>query len=482
MKRYLSFLSALLLFCSCNAFLDVRQKGTATDNELFRDVEGYRTAVLGVYASLASTNMYGRTLTYGFMDDVCMLYQSSSTSPDDITKLLEHDYKHATVRPTIDAIWSNSYKLISYVNNILDHLKGANFNESPEYAYFKGEMLAVRAYVHFDLLRIFCDDYIANPEAGGLPYSETYDFTNKKVYSLKDTFGKIIADLTEAERILTECEITNPPASTSSGYTSYRTSMMNVYAVKAELARVYQAMGDLVKSRTYADEVIKSGKFSLTIPEQYPAVKAYPASGELLWGLSNINLYTTVYNQFLNTGLAGRKRYPRGNLPAIYETSKFTGLSTDYRWTNLFKQSGSSYFYIRMLSSEATSGDDPKKLVTGVSLLRLPEMYYIASEGWYPENSGKAISYLNDVRHSRGLTNLPDADVNTPEKFKDELYKDRYKELWGEGQLFFDHKRLFKGFKHMRWYNYPSYDIKPSKEIFILPWPDAELEYGGNNN
>lgn len=85
----------------------------------------------------------------------------------------------------------------------------------------------------------------------------------------------------------------------------------------------------------------------------------------------------------------------------------------------------------------------------------------------------KAIRYLNDVRNSRGLADIDNSKVNQKEKFMEILRNERIRELWGEGQIFLDYKRY-----NVEFYDLDMKPIKPSPQIFNLPWPEAELEYG----
>ncbi len=45
--------------------------------------------------------------------------------------------------------------------------------QEQEYRVLKGEMLAVRAFLHFDMLRLFGPVYKLHPEAESIPYNES---------------------------------------------------------------------------------------------------------------------------------------------------------------------------------------------------------------------------------------------------------------------------------------------------------------------
>ena len=84
---------------------------------------------------------------------------------------------------------------------------------------------------------------------------------------------------------------------------------------------------------------------------------------------------------------------------------------------------------------------------------------------------------MNDVRNSRGLRDLADVEVATETQFKNELVNERVKEFWGEGQVFLTYKR-----ENMSITEGPGVVVfEPSTDIYVLPWPENEQEYGGTN-
>ena len=114
------------------------------------------------------------------------------------------------------------------------------------------------------------------------------------------------------------------------------------------------------------------------------------------------------------------------------------------------------------------AGSRPSELILGINMIRIPEMYYIAAEALLDVNPELALDYYNQVRIHRGLDPLTADDALTLERINDE----RYKEYIGEGQSFFNMKRL----------NLPilSHDgetvFEPGKEIYVVPIPDIEKE------
>ena len=109
--------------------------------------------------------------------------------------------------------------------------------------------------------------------------------------------------------------------------------------------------------------------------------------------------------------------------------------------------------------------------IPGVNLIRLPEMYYIAAECLLRKNDPKAADYFNAVLESRGLVALDDripAESLTIEK----ITQERYKEFVGEGQTFFNMKRLNLDIQAI------TGEILPAaNSIYTVPVPEEEFNY-----
>lgn len=463
---------------SCNSFLDVQPKGTVEQDKQFADLQGCMDAMYGVYASMASVSLYGQALSWGFVDWIAQLSYDKYGSYPEVWYANQYDYEHQNVRPMIDAIWSDAYKCISYVNNILENVKEQPGETNLDYSLIRGEAYAIRAFLHFDILRLFADNYLLSPEAGGIPYATTFDLNNKPVYSLKEVYDRIIADLDQAERLL-EKDVEMDDVNASSEYREKRWMHCNKYAVWGIKARVYHYKGELDSAAVYARKVIESPVFSLIPKGSYISKKLYRFSlssmnGETLWGLYTKNFYDNYRKLFLDGSVAmGNILCVREDVRSIYEAQSFDADSKDDRFEVFFSTDmydSRLYNFKRLLTLNETANN-----INGVCLIRLPEMYYILAEALYQTNKEQAVRYFNDVRNSRGLRDIESTRVATWELFKNELLNERRKEFWGEGQCFFTYKRenmaIIDGTTQQNVF-------QPSPEIYILPWPEAEKEFG----
>lgn len=478
-KQYISKIFLLIAFVSalssCNDFLNVRPAGQLDEAEQFSDIQGFRDAMYGVYGDMASAKLYGGAMSYQVVDQLGQMFGYDNVE-NATYQIGQYQYEHQKVEPSIEAIWNNQYQAISYINNILKHIDKAPFKNS-ELALMRGECLGLRAFLHFDLARLYTQDYQrSNDKTRGLPYSVDFNLQNRTLYSLHDTYKWILKDLDEAEKLLQEDSVIEASTTPKQDYRADRAAMFNKYAVYATKARVYYAMGKYNEAANYAEKVIKSkNNFYLKKLTSMEQVKRFPAKGELIFGLYNNQLSSNIAKEFLAQPAAGNFMEGRRDIEKLYETENFTATSSDIRYSSYYKinkgSGATTSTFIRFLEDESQIKTNP---VCGFTLIRLPEMYYILSESVYDKDKNKAIALLNEVRNSRGLDSVNGKKVDTREHFEQEMLRERMREMPGEGQIFYALKHYNRAFTDFR----GTKTFQASPEIFILPWPKRELEFG----
>ena len=140
-------LLAIMTFSGCDSFLDVNPAGKVTQDKIFEDIQGYRDAMYGIYASMAQSALYGENLSFGFVEQLGQLFYPSHSLGDyyqKVQKIQEYNYADQSVKPIVEGIWINSYKCISYINNVLGNIASVNLNADPDYRLIKGESYALR--------------------------------------------------------------------------------------------------------------------------------------------------------------------------------------------------------------------------------------------------------------------------------------------------------------------------------------------------
>ena len=105
-----------------------------------------------------------------------------------------HYYYHGTkfaydankdIKNAIESIWAKGYNTIANCNNIINHvddLKTEDFRGGEvERQMIKGEALAARALMHFDLLRLFAPALVSNPTSIYIPYVTEFPYYGGQV-------------------------------------------------------------------------------------------------------------------------------------------------------------------------------------------------------------------------------------------------------------------------------------------------------------
>lgn len=472
---YLSFLVAILAGAwSCDSFLDVRPKGEVLSKDLLTDRKGFENALYGVYAGMRTDELYGGNLGYYTLDVMAQYFTPTGNSNTYFSEVLDYNYEHSLLQSAFLSIWSTMYRNIAYANNVLINLENYSPTDFRYYNVYKGEALGLRAFMHFDLLRLFTGQITRNPQADGIPYNKTFSLVNPDVLKAAKVYEYILDDLAEAERLLSETGLYEDLTGNEK-FLYDRQIHFNLRAVQALRARVCLTMGDHENALAYAERVIKSEDFSLA---QGPALNG-DVAGCLSQTETIFGLYSKTYNDGVTTYLYQATSYtsldPRRDIQQIYERNR---VGNDNRWDYWYKLSaiqGASSRLIKLSDPYIINNTEylrPEGQIRGLNLIRLPEMYYIAAECLLEKGRyGEALDYFNDVLESRGLIAL---DERTPAETLtlERITEERYKEFIGEGQTFFNMKRLNLSIDTTTGGTLPA-----SNAVYVPDIPKEEFEY-----
>ena len=466
MKKIIYILMSVVLLSttSCEGFLNITPDGQAKRDELLSTRQGIEDALYGVYSQMRAQSLYGQELYFSTLEILSQtMWCNGSTG---VTAMSEYDWAHSSVKGVFDGAWTAMYKNLSNVNSVLN---APLVKEATAYPFtvYRGEALGLRAFMHFDLVRLFAEQYTLNPAADGIPYATEFSLNTPEFESLAKNYEHILADLHEAELLLAD----EDSHEGDGNYMLDRQIHFNLRAVQATLARVYLTMGNKESAAHYALQVINDGKY--TLKEKTEVVNDLAgvlSKKETIFGIYHAGFYANV-NAKLQQMTSYFSLDLRGDFMSLYEKD---AAGSDYRTMAYFSESGtgsgtkyrlSKFTDIYELNNNAANR--PADLILGINMIRIPEMYYIAAEALLDSDYDRALELYNAVRMHRGLEQLTDKPL-TVELINDE----RYKEMIGEGQTYFNMKRQ----------NLPilSHDGKttyqPSSGIYEIPIPDAEKE------
>ena len=115
------------------------------------------------------------------------------------------------------------------------------------------------------------------------------------------------------------------------------------------------------------------------------------------------------------------------------------------------------------------TNEDIKRFYPKQVLIKLSEMYLIAAECKMRLGQNDALESLNILRRSR-IPNSTTSDKTSVNQ--DVLIAEMRREFIGEGQLFYEYKRLNSPILNI------VIQIDPNNSVFVFPLPEAEKEYG----
>jgi len=447
---------------SCNKQIDLLPTDTIDPSKAFKTVKDINAGLLGAYNKL---NYYSNIFYTSRITDEVMLPSENSTGSGVATYRWQYDGSF------IHDAWPDNYIAIDRANRVLAVIddietKPAEITLREQY---KGELLAIRAYCHFELIRNFAEKY----EGGkmGVPYMEVSEVGSPERLSFEAVMAKVNTDLVAAKALI--------PAAFDD---RTRITRNAVSAIQARVA-LYEKNWD--NAINYATEAITA--VALASRTDFPKIWKDQANNEVLWKLKRVasdaetplgNLYTQA--GFLTNPAGSRIYYAASN-----------------ELTNLFDQANDIRFssYIIIDAQRKADGKIPNAVIkyTGgdaanpnrvdIKLFRSGEMYLIRSEAYAEKNDlVSAATSLNALRRAR-ISGYVDQAFATKDALITSLQTERFKELAFEGHRHYDLRR----------WNLPitrnpddavnalgAVLLAPDKAQYVFPIPNSELKANKN--
>ena len=476
---YTFTLALCALLVSCDNWLEVKPYDKISEGELLKSEEGYEKMLNGIYIDLNSDALYGKTLSVEMIEVMGGAYAIGTDNSvwGNYKDLSSYQYNTEYWRDRLDQTWNKAYALILNCNKILESIdQNQSLFTGSNYYVIKGEALALRAMLHFDMLRLFGPVYSKDSDKTAIPYYTKVGNSPEPLLTAKEVAAKVVADLEDARTLLandpvkTEGTLMSGSQDGTSNFLRYRALRLNYYAVEGLLARTYLYMGDKADAFKYATDVIKTADQGIFPFVDKNLVVGSPAdpdrifSSEVIFALTNTSRGNLFKNYFDPSRLPNYVFRMDNSLmdKLVYGGAAQTGgYQDDYRYRADWVATGSNRYFYKYKDMEATGSIQN----TMIPMLRLGEMFLIAAES-QSDDLSKGVQYVNALRRNRGVANL---QTLTPDLLKYEYIR----ELYGEGQLFYLYKRLYSDIITS---SSSSKNTKASDLVFVVPLPDSETE------
>lgn len=425
-------------FSSCSGFLDMQPSNSGNASTAIATPADAKVVINGIMRAMSSSNYYGRNfLMYGDAKGGDLTIYSAGRGLDAL-----YSFNHSATSGSYSGFWETGYYCIMQINNLLANIERLEGEGTTGFSFYKGQALTLRALVYFDMVRLY-----------GLPYN--YDKTSYGVPNItatlsadaqptratvEENYTQILSDLSAGMPLLAEDK------SLQNGYIGY-------YANIALQARVKLYMEDYDGALAAAEEIINDHKYKLYEPSEWVASWSKQYGSESIFelgidtesdlGTSSLAFYLMRYGQ--KSGAQGwflASDYYLNRLGEDVADVRWGVMDNDEYWVdNKIERKGACYKY----SGSTDFAGDGKETYTAVNIkiIRLSEIYLIAAEAALhatTPDKGLAVTYLNEIR-KRAL-NLAPATVATISD--DMILDERSKELFCEGQRFFDMIRMNK--------------------------------------
>lgn len=474
MKTIFYILTCLLFgtFWSCNNWLDVKPETEMTLEELYAEQQGFQDALTGAYLNLKSTNAYGTELMYGTIEYLAQHWDYTAESVQE--KISQFNYADDNVRKKFETIYTQLYKIITSVNVILENIDARqDVFETGMYEIIKGEALAMRAYCHFDLLRLFGSMPARTNSDRILPYVTTVTIDYHPHHTYQEFTGFLKKDLLLAEELLKKSDPIVPSEEergtglsvSAANFLQARQIRFNYYAVKALEARFYLWLGGTEnKADAYscASELIgaEDGKGNLlyTLGTTNDLSDGdYAFSREHILAIYEYNLKDRAEGAF-TTGAAYAKA------KNVLSPDLYPAGTTDIRHAGLWQEytaiNGAKTYSIKKFIQDEESG-----AINQLPLIRLAEMYLIAMECGPLSEANRLYEEFCISR------DIEPVNLQNEDQLKEILLREYNKEFYAEGQAFYAFKRLAA--EDILWAEFPG-----DEESYVVPLPLSEISYG----
>ena len=209
--KLLVFLLSIGFFMSCDDELNDLQPFTEGNPEtFFNSVASFQNGVDGAYRQLWNYYSSPNSGLQGIPDILSDNVIIAQTGRRSNRNYYEYRYVPST-GGAIDLYWSEAYEAVNAANLVIAQID--NLANGPEKDNILGQALAIRAWAHFDLARVYAKIPTQSSDAGSSPgiiYIKVEDgdtedpFAQPERETVSSNYAEIIGDLERASELISD--------------------------------------------------------------------------------------------------------------------------------------------------------------------------------------------------------------------------------------------------------------------------------------
>ena len=496
-KKLALLFIALAGILSCNKWLEATSSTQVSDATLFSSRSGFQDALCGVYISMGEEAEYGEMWSW-FVNELAYGPYAQQFSPL-MTAIQNHEWESTYVTTLIDQMWKAGYYSIANANKMLEELEAKPdvVSDRIEWNLMKGELLALRAYIHFDMMRMFGLAQLTDGdyEKYTIPYVTTYDKEPTPQKTYRETLALLENDLDTAISLLADDPVRGKASeawmlnANADGFWDARDKRLNYFAAKALKARVLLFRSQLDAAAAAAQEVIDEA----TAVGVYKWVDAdamtkatsnddidWTFSSEQLFSLEITGLQSMTDLYIFNTlGSGSSSILVDKNVAdlSLYNTASIAAAEDIRGPALMLKFYGNQYRPYKYYNNSSYYAAYRNR----VPMIKISEMYMIIAEvAAEKQDEVNLFKALTEVRSHRGIQDPSpvNADPNfaSPNFWMSGLFMEYVREFLGENVGYFAARRLPRKFKG--WVNADQDWYGRIQTLTPYPYPTDELSYG----
>ncbi|MEC5157467.1 RagB/SusD family nutrient uptake outer membrane protein [Chryseobacterium sp. MP_3.2] len=454
MKKLL-YLTLLLSFLGCKDFLNVEPVEQISINTQLSTKNGALVALNGAYYKTRTTLLTDSFFAYAdLLGGNITFTPSTSNGTISIPPFVNQIYNFADEKSDSDlaSFYSGSYEIINNLNLILENLDQIADATSGEKNQIKAECLALRAFIHFNLYKIYAQNHTFTADSNHLGI----------VYNTRPL--KVGIDYPARETAFRSLELlTNDIESAIPLYTSgkaipagFEYQFLNVNAAKSLAAEIALWKNDWQKAIKWSDEVINNPGKTLTPTAE---LSTNWAQSEKIWDLprtdENDNMLGSLYNFTSNS-----------------QYSKYA-VSGDYTQLLETNDARKNILETKTIRSKLYTFTTKYKNISGL-IYRLTELYFIRGEAYL--KSGKNDLAKADINKIRARAGLQPLEILTI----DDLLLEKRKEFTHENKYFWDLMRNQKNVLRNLGCISTQCNLAYPNNKFVVPIPQQSIEINNN--
>lgn len=433
-KIIIAALMLLILFAGCKKVIELQPTHTLDGETAFDKIEDYEFALTGAYSRLLSVNYYGSSNgsnAFATLSDMMTdnLFESGESLGN--YQNFSH-WTYAADDQNIEASWLAAYRVIQQCNLTLRDIDKLSSTDAGAVNRVKSQALALRAYVHFDILRYWGESNERNSTLKGIPYVPSFDIELKPTrLTVKESYDAILKDIHDAQSLMQDLDraiqSTTSIASTARGY-------IDEIVTNAMLARIFNYAGESDSAIVYSTLAIDERP--LATRTSFPLIWQDASTAEVIWSVK----FTP-----LNSGVGDNVYYPIGNRASYRPATNLTSLYdqvNDIRYSSYFQlrpRGGVNRLVLSKYLAKQSQIARPDG-ITDFKVFRTGEMYLIRAEAYaLLSQDALALDDLNSLRAARINGFVPGTETGAA--LLAAIETERRKELVAENQRWFDLKR-----------------------------------------